>query len=239
MVNQAWVRRYLPGREVVGRRIRLDSKKNGEWRTIVGVVADAMEYGLDRPAPPVYYFDALQDPAPDMMGIVARGSVAPAALREALLRVDPTQPVDRVLPATEILLSSLKARRFPLQLLAAFAALALVLSALGIYGLTSYAVAQRTREIGLRMAIGASPLEVVGMVLGGSLRVVLFGLCAGAAGALAGARLIASQLYGIGARDPLTFLAIAALLSAVAVVASAIPALRAARIDPMSALRTE
>ena len=239
LVNEAWVRRYFPGRDVVGRRIRLDSKKNGEWRTIVGVVADAREFGLDRPAPPVYYFDALQDPAPDMMSIVARGRATPAALRDALSRVDPTQPLENVLPVTEILASSLKARRFPLQLLGAFAVLALVLSALGIYGITAYAVAQRTREIGLRMAIGASPLGVVRMVLGASLRVVLLGLCAGIAGALAGARLIASQLYGVSARDPLTLAAIGGLLAAVAVVASVVPALRAARIDPMAALRTE
>ena len=239
LVNEAWVRRYFPGREVVGRRIRLDSKTNGGWRTIVGVVADAREFGLDRPAPPVYYFAALQDPVPDMMSVVVRGALAPPALREALSRVDPTQPLDRVLPVPEILASSLKPRRFPLQLLGAFAALALVLSALGIYGVTSYAVAQRTREIGLRMAIGASPLGVVRLVLGGSLRVVLSGVVAGAIGALAGGRLIASQLYGVSARDPLTFLAIAVLLSLVALAASVIPALRAARIDPMAALRTE
>jgi len=114
-----------------------------------------------------------------------------------------------------------------------------VLSALGIYGVTSYAVAQRTREIGLRIAIGASPLAVVRMVLGSSLRVVLLGLCAGAAGALAGAQVLASQLYGVGARDPLTFVLIALLLAFVALLASALPALRAARIDPMAALRTE
>ena len=139
----------------------------------------------------------------------------------------------------EVLAASLAPRRFPLQLLGGFAALALVLSALGIYGVTSYAVAQRTREIGLRMAIGASPVTVVRMVLAGSLRVVLLGVCAGVAGALAGGKILATQLYGISARDPVTFLTIAALLAAVALVASAVPALRASRIDPMDALRAE
>ncbi|HEY6909737.1 MAG TPA: FtsX-like permease family protein, partial [Myxococcales bacterium] len=148
-------------------------------------------------------------------------------------------PVDRAFPLGEVLSASLAQRRFPLELLGAFAALALLLSALGIHGVTSYSVAQRTREIGLRMAIGASPAGVVAMVLGATLRVVGIGLAAGAALSLASARLLASQLYGVGARDPLTYLSISALLGAVALVATAVPALRAARVDPMSALRAE
>jgi putative ABC transport system permease protein len=238
IVNEAWGRRYFPGREVIGRRFRIDETDRNRWRTIVGVVADTHEAGLDKPAVPVFYLSALQDP-PDRMVIVVRGPVTAGTLRDALSRVDPTQPLDRVQPLGEVVAASVASRRFPLQLLGAFAVLAVVLSALGIYGVTSYAVAQRTREIGLRMAVGASPVRVVRMVLGSSLRVVLFGICAGAAGALAGGRLLAAQLYGVSARDPLTFVAIAALLAVVALVASAVPALRAARIDPMAALRTE
>jgi putative ABC transport system permease protein len=142
-------------------------------------------------------------------------------------------------PLSELLSTSLAARRFPLQLLAILGALALALSAVGIYGVTACSVVQRTREIGVRMAVGASAGSVLGMVLGGALRSVGLGLCLGTAGALAGARLIASQLYGVSARDPLTYLAIAALLALVGLLASAIPALRATRIDPMAALRTE
>src|SRR5207253_4720612 len=141
--------------------------------------------------------------------------VSAGALREALAAVDPSEPVDQIRPLTDVLATALAVRRFPLQLLGVFAALALLLSALGIYGVTSYAVAQRTREIGLRMAVGASPMTVVRMVLAGSLRVALLGVCAGAAGALAGGQLLAAQLYGISARDPLTFLMIGALLTAV------------------------
>jgi putative ABC transport system permease protein len=239
MVNEAWVRRYFPGKDVVGRRIRLDTTRRGrgEWRTIVGVVADAREFGLDKPAPPVYYFCALQFD-PEQMTVVVRGSSA-ADLRSALAPIDPTQPLYRVRPFGDITSASLQARRFPLQLLGVFAALALILSALGIYGVTSYAVAQRTREIGLRIAIGASPGEVVRLVLTASLRVVLAGLATGALAAIAGSRVLASQLYGISARDPLTLIAITSLLALVAAVASGIPALRAARIDPMNALRTE
>jgi putative ABC transport system permease protein len=239
LVNDAWARRYFPGKEVVGRRIKIDTDRHRDaWWTIVGVVSDAREYGLDEAVPPVFYYSAPQEP-PDRMTLVVRGRITPAAVRQALSRVDPGQPVDRVLPLEDVLASSLAVRRFPLQLLAAFAALALLLSAVGIYGVTSYAVAQRTREIGVRMAVGASPASVMRMVLSGALRTVAAGICVGAVAALAGSKLIASQLYGISARDPLTYVVIAAVLGLVAVAASGIPALRATRIDPMAALRTE
>ncbi|HYS07359.1 MAG TPA: ABC transporter permease [Myxococcales bacterium] len=254
LVNEAWARRYFPGAlgdtnrrsaahhvpdTVVGRRIKVDTDRHRDafW-TIVGVVSDAREYGLDQPVPPVFYWSSPQEPQAQMT-LVARGRVTAAALREVLSRVDPAQPLDRVLPLEDVLSTSLAARRFPLQLLGVFAALALVLSAVGIYGVTAYAVAQRTREIGVRMAVGASAGRVVRMVLASALGTVGIGLAIGAAAALAGGRLIASQLYGVSARDPLTFAGIAALLGLVALVASGIPALRAARIDPMAALRTE
>jgi len=237
LVNDAWARRYFPGKEVVGRRIKIDTERHRDaWWTIVGVVSDAREYGLDEAVPPVFYYSAPQEPA-DQMTLVVRGRITPAAVRQALSRVDPAQPVDRVLPLEDA--SSLAVRRFPLQLLAAFAALALLLSAVGIYGVTSYAVAQRTREIGVRMAVGASAASVIRMVLSGALRTVVAGICVGAVAALAGSKLIASQLYGISARDPLTYAVIAALLGLVAVAASGVPALRATRIDPMAALRAE
>ena len=239
LVNEAWVRRYLPGRDVVGRRLQIDTDRarNG-WRTIVGVVADAREHGLDQPVPPVFYLAAAQEPS-DWMTLVVRGQLTPAALRSELSRIDPAQPLDRVLPLEDVLAASLAPRRFPLQLLGVFAALALALSAVGIYGVTAYAVTQRTREIGVRMAIGASAGAVVRLVLASALRTVGVGLCLGTVAALAGGRLIASQLYGVSARDPLTLAAIAALLAVVALAASGIPALRAARIDPMAALRAE
>jgi putative ABC transport system permease protein len=239
LVNEAWARRYLPGQEVVGRRIKIDTERHRDaWWTVVGVVSDAREYGLDEPVPPVFYYSSPQEPD-KRMTLVVRGRITAGALRDALSRVDPAQPVDRVSPLQDVLASSLAARRFPLQLLAAFAALALILSAVGIYGVTSYAVAQRTREIGVRMAIGASAASVMRMILGNAARTVGAGICIGAAGALAGARLIASQLYGISSHDPLTYVVIAAMLGIVALAASGVPALRATRIDPMAALRTE
>ncbi len=241
VVNEAWVRRYFPGKDVLGRRLRLDSKKHGEWRTIVGVVGDVRDRGLDQPALPVYYFPARQHP-PGQMTLVLRSS-APGALiapvTAELARVDAAQPADGIALVEKSIELSLSPRRFPLQLLEVFAALALLLSAVGIYGVTSYAVAQRTREIGVRMAVGATAADVLQLVFGRALRLALAGVALGTLSALAAARLLGSQLYGIGPGDPPTYLAVAALLGAVAILASAIPALRAARVDPISALRSE
>jgi ABC-type antimicrobial peptide transport system permease subunit len=160
-------------------------------------------------------------------------------LRAALTAIDPAQPVDWAQPFDDRVDSALAPRRFPLQLLGAFAALALVLSALGIYGVTSYAVTQRTREIGVRIAIGAQTADVLKMVMGNALRLAGTGVGVGLCVALAGSRALSSQLYGVSARDPLTYAAISALLAAVAGLASWLPARRAARVDPAVALRAE
>jgi putative ABC transport system permease protein len=241
VVNEAWVRRYLPGREPVGARIRIDDGPPGQplpFRTIVGVAGDTREEGLDKPAPPIFYVPAVQHIAPGMT-VVVRGKVSPNQLRETLSAVDPTQPVDRVQPLTATMESSLSQRRFPLQLLECFAVLALLLSAVGIYGVTAYAVAQRTRELGVRLAIGATGGQVLRLVLGRALLLALLGVGIGVALAAGGARLIASQLYGVSAADPLTYAAVIALLGFTTLLASAMPAWRAARIDPMTALRAE
>ncbi|HEY6909738.1 MAG TPA: ABC transporter permease [Myxococcales bacterium] len=243
MVNEAWVRKYLPGQDPVGKRLRFGYGEGdfGKWRTIVGVVADTHDFGIDARSPPVYYLPQAQL-APTHMVLMVRSS-NPAALmhemRAALATIDPAQPVDWVQPWEERVESALAPRRFPLQLLGAFAALALALSALGIYGVTSYAVTQRTREIGVRLAIGAQPRDVLAMVMGGALRLAAMGVGIGLFVSLLGARVLAAQLYGVGARDPLTYSGIAALLGAVAVFASWLPARRATRVDPAVALRAE
>jgi putative ABC transport system permease protein len=243
MVNEAWVRKYTPGQDPVGRRIRFGHGEGelGRWRSIVGVAADTHDFGLDAQSPPVYYLPQAQLPTTHMV-VMARSS-NPAALvqemRAALAGIDAAQPVDWVQPWEERVDSALAPRRFPLQLLGAFAALALALSALGIYGVTSYAVTQRTREIGVRLAIGAQPRDVLAMVMGGALRLAALGVGLGLLVSLLGARILAAQLYGVGARDPLTYLGIAALLAAVAVFASWLPARRATRVDPAVALRAE
>jgi putative ABC transport system permease protein len=178
------------------------------------------------------------------MVILARTSGPAAAalaqqMRAALGGIDRAQPVDWAQPFAERIDSALSPRRFPLQLLAAFAALALVLSALGIYGVTSYAVTQRTREIGVRIAIGAQRSDVLAMVMGRALRLAATGVALGLCAALAGARVLSSQLYGVSARDPLTYAGISAVLAAVALFASWLPARRASRVDPAVALRAE
>jgi putative ABC transport system permease protein len=243
MVNEAWVRKYLPGQDPIGKRLRFGHGEGavGQWRTIVGVVADTHDFGLDAQSPPVYYLPQPQLPESEMVLMVRteRPAALAGELRAALAGIDPAQPVDWVQPYEERVESALAPRRFPLQLLGAFAALALALSALGIYGVTSYAVTQRTREIGVRLAIGAQPRDVLAMVMGGALRLAAVGVGIGLLVSLLFARILATQLYGIGARDPLTYAAIAALLGAVALFASWLPARRATRVDPAVALRAE
>jgi putative ABC transport system permease protein len=246
IVNQAWARRYFPGQSVIGKRIRLDATGPeaiyAHWRTIVGVVGDAREEGLDRPVKPVYYFASAQMP-PDRMTFVLRSENAKALVaqaREAVARVDRTQPAGEAGLLEDSLAGSLATKRFPLQLLGCFALLALLLSAVGIYGVTAYSVAQRTRELGVRMAVGATSAEVVRMVLGRALLLAACGIAAGVVVALASARVLSSLLVeGASARDPLTYVAVAGVLALVALLASALPALRAARIEPMTALRSE
>ena len=246
IVNDAWARKYLPGKDVIGRRLRFGGGHDGaigRWRTIVGVVADTHDFGLDVAAPPVYYLPESQLPDNGMVIMVRGSGVSPAVLarelRASLASIDAAQPVDWAQPFGSRIDSALSPRRFPLQLLAAFAVLALALSALGIYGVTSYAVTQRTREIGVRIAIGAQTSDVLKMVMGRALRLAGAGVALGLCAALPGARVLSSQLYGVSGRDPVTFLGISVVLAAVALLASWLPARRAARVDPAVALRAE
>jgi predicted permease len=242
LVNEAWVRRFFPGQDVIGRVIHLGSAK-GKPRTVVGVVGDTHDFGFDEPTPPVIYAPEGQLPDSRMVLMVRVAGGPPRALaqtvRATLTGVDAGQPVDFVGPFDDQLASSLAARRFPLQLLGMFAVLAVALSALGIYGVTAHGVTQRTREFAVRMAIGASEREVLAMVVAGAARLAALGVGIGLCAALLGARIVSSQLYGVSARDPLTFLGISALLAFVALVASWLPARRATRVDPMTALRAE
>jgi putative ABC transport system permease protein len=241
-VNEAWVRRFFPGQDVIGRRLRLGDSK-GQPRAIAGVVGDSHDLGLDTPTPPILFVPVAQL-ATDRMTLMVRasggqpGGLTPAVLG-ALAEVDRGQPADWIAPFEERIAGALAPRRFPLQLLGAFAALAVVLSALGIYGVTAYGVTQRTKEIGVRLAIGATERTVLRMVLFGAIRLAAIGVAIGLGGALLGARLLSSQLYGVGARDPLTFAGMSVLLAIVAVAASWLPARRATRVDPMVALRAE
>jgi hypothetical protein len=225
---------------VVGRRVQ----PNGfdEWFTVVGVVASAVDAGLDRPRQPHVYY-SLEQRVPDRGHLVLATAGAPAgaatALREEVAALDPNLPLGSV--------ESYEARRddalsgwwYPMLLLGSFAVLALALAALGIYGVMAYAVAQRTREIGVRMALGAARRQVVSLVLGDAARVTGIGLLVGLAGGLALSRLMAGLLYGVTPGDPVTVLAVTLLLATVALIACWLPARRAARVEPTTALRWE
>ncbi len=247
MVNEALVKRYFADEEPLGRRILLgDDPATATRLTIVGVVANVRQAGLDRePLPEIYqsYADTNAMKGLRELTIAVRTRGAPElltpAVRDVVRSVSADQPVYGVRTMDEVIARSLANRRLYLWLLGTFAVVALALASAGIYGVIAYVVAQRTREIGIRMALGAKQGDVVALVLrqGGAL--VLLGVAIGVVGALALTRVLASLLYGVSARDPLTFAFVAALLGGVALLATWIPARRASRVDPLSAIRSE
>jgi putative ABC transport system permease protein len=210
---------------------------------VVGVVGDVKHAGLDSIAQPTLYWSMRQFPAVQSMTLVIRTTGDPLRLAGALRRevraIDPDQPVADVRTMEHYLGDSVARRRFTASLLAGFSAVALVLAAVGLYGVMSYAVAQHTRELGIRLALGASTRAVLNGVLRDALVLAAAGVGVGVAAALALTRVLASLLYDVSATDPAVFAAIAAVLGAVALVASYIPARRATQVDPMVALREE
>ena len=247
VINEAMARAYWPGEEAVGKRFKiggLDSPR--PWVTVAGVVADIRQMGLDEPAKPEMYLpyrqvDYYQWFAPGYLAI--RTSVDPqslvAAVRREVYAVDPTQPVANVKTMAEILGVESAQRRVGMTLLAVFAGLALALASLGIYGVLSFFVAQHTQEIGVRLALGAQPRSVLALVLRRGMALALAGVCVGLLGAFALTRLMQSQLFEVSATDPLTYAALALLLTTVALVACVLPARRATKVDPLVALRYE
>jgi putative ABC transport system permease protein len=243
LVNDTLARRYFPGENPIGRRIRFASP---DAATIVGVVGDVRQAGLDHePLPEIYMPYAWKDDAP-LMGdatLVIQTSVPPGSvagpLREAVRSVDPGLPLYQVMTMQEVIDQSLAGRRLNLWLLGIFAGMAVVLSAAGLYGVITYLVAQRTREIGVRVALGAQRWNVIGLVMRQAAGLTAAGILLGLLGALAVTRVIESLLYGVSARDPLTFAALALLFAAVALAATWLPARRASRVDPILAIRNE
>ncbi len=248
VINEAMARQLFPGEDPIGKRVRFGPEgADAPWNTIIGVVGDVRQMGLDVPAEPELYLASAQIPVqfaffwPRHLLVRTQGDpmALAAALRRAVWDVDPDQPVAQIRPMTDVLDADLASRNTQLTLLGVFAALALVLAAVGLYGVLAYTVTQRTAEIALRMALGAPVASVVHGVVRSALVLAALGIALGLVGALAGTRVLASFLYGVSATDPVTLAGVAVLLVAVTVAASYVPARRAARIDPAAALRGE
>ncbi len=238
IVNDAFVARHLPGENPLGQRILVF----GAAREIVGVVPNERFEGLDAGPAPAMYLPLAQNPM-TALTIILRTPRDPLdlapSLREALAGVDPTLALFEVGSAEQALVRSLEERRFTLLLLSAFAAVALALAAVGIYGVVSFAVSERTREVGVRIALGAEPRHVFRMVVRQGLGLSAAAILAGTLAALLLGQVMERLLFGVPARDPLTFAAVVLILLATAFVASAVPALRATRVEPTTALRVE
>ena len=247
IINETMARHYFDGKDPIGRRIQTgDPNPSSPWETIVGVVGDVKYSGLDSaPQPAIYvpYNEKAWVGWSQAMYLVVRSTGDPQqivpAIRSQLASMDATLPLARVRTMDELLDESLTQQRFRTWLISGFAALALLLSAVGIYALISYSVSQRTREIGVRVALGAQPSNVLGMVLKEGMKLLLFGLLLGWIGALAATRVMRSLLYSTSATDAISFLATSITLIVVALLACYIPARRATKVDPMVALRYE
>jgi predicted permease len=243
IVNEAFEKHFFPGESAVGKRIRLMAgPAEAHWQTVVGVVSDVRQGGLAGDVMPEVYSPELEDVG-GALSFVIRVTGEPAglisAVRGVVAEVEPYQALHNVMTMEQRLANTTTSRRLNTALLGSFAAVALLLAVVGIYGVMSYAVTQRTREIGMRMALGAQPGNVMRFVMGQGMRVVLVGAGIGLVGALALARVLRSLLFEVAPTDPATFVCVTLLLSAVALLACYVPACRAARIDPMVALRQE
>lgn len=239
VVNDALARAVFPGEDPVGRHVRLGPSPSGPWITIVGVVGDVRHRRLDENPEPELYISGAQNP-PVAPFIAIRTSGGPAQLADALRaeaqRIDPSLTLYDLRTMSDIRSDSIAEQRFLLLLVGSFGLLALGLAAVGVYGVMALAVAQRTRELGIRMALGAAPPRLVVMILRDALNISMVGVALGTIAALALAPLVASQLYGVRPIDPLTFAATPVLLVGAAAVAALVPARRAMQIDPIKAI---
>jgi predicted permease len=244
LINETMARQYWPGEKAIGKRFKLGGPDaNRPWMTIVGVAGDVRQMGIEEPVKAEMYvpYQQIKDDqwfAP--RDLVIRTAVDPlsivAATRREIHQVDPDQPISNIRTMDEVLGEETSSRRLGMTLLTIFAALALLLATLGIYGVLAYFVVQHTQEIGVRVALGAQRRDILRLVLKKGMLLALLGVGIGLGAAFALTRLMASLLYGVGTADPLTYAAIALLLTVVALFACYLPARRATKVDPMVAL---
>jgi putative ABC transport system permease protein len=250
LISASTARHFWPGENPIGRHIKAAGER--QWRTVVGVVGDVRQYSLSKAMPDwipgaIYmpYAQAVREdgqiPAAMTLLVKTRTNTDGAAreIRTLAQDQDPNVPIGQVQPLEEVVAGSIANFRATIRVFISFAAAAILLAAIGIYGLVSYWVTQRTYEIGLRVAIGATRSRIVSLILAQGLRVALYGIAAGVIAALAATRFLASLLYGVGANDPSTFAAVTVLVLGVAITATAVPAWRASRIDPIKLLRVD
>ena len=245
VISETLAHKHWPHQDVIGKRIRLPwnpGRKDAPWRTIVGVVRDVKQYGLDRPNTPQLYVPIAQYPV-SYMSLVVRTSGSPAALlqpvRNAVLALDRDQPPFDAKTMKDVLADSIALRRFSMLLLGVFAAVALALAAVGIYGVVAYSVSQRTHEIGVCMALGAQRLDVLRLILGRGFGLTLVGIAVGLATAFGVTHVMSEMLFQVAPTDTVTFASVSLILAGVALAACYVPARRASKVDPMVALRYE
>lgn len=240
VINQSMSRQIAPGSEAIGKRIKHGFKD--QVAEVVGIVGDVKYAGLDQPTKPEMYAPFAQRSWP-FLRVAVRSKSQPmnlaAAIRKEVLAIDKDQPVDKITTMRSVIDASMGARRFYMRLLGGFASLAFILASIGIYGVVSYSVSQRTRELGIRMALGARQRDVMKLVLTEGIKLTVVGVVLGLAGAFAATRVLRNLLFEVKPTDPITFIAFSVLLTVVALLASYIPARRATKVDPLVALRYE
>ncbi len=243
IINQTAAKRFFPNGDAIGHRISIGPNPNGTPMTIVGVAGDIHSGTPDTPVTPTLYANHRKESWMHSLSLVVRTSMsttgAEALIRRAVREQDPTLAVSNVQPLNDVIGSSLGSRRFALRLAMSFALIALVLAAVGIYGVLAYTVASRTREFGIRIALGASSRRVMSLVVGQALATSLAGIAIGLGGAVLGARVLDGMLFGVTALDAGTYAVVVMLLLAVAVAACAVPAWRATQVDPLVSMRAE
>jgi predicted permease len=244
LVNESFVREYFPDESPIGARIGW-ARGQRQWMTIIGVVGDVKHFGLNQPEAPAFYssYAQLNQPWKRWMYLAVRSNMDMATLtaevKKQIWAIDKMIPVTKVQTMREVAAASIGEQQFNMTLMGIFAGVALILAAVGIYGVASYSVTQRTREIGIRMALGAQGSDVLRLILRQGAMLAVTGIAIGLVAAFVLTRFMASLLYGVSPTDPLTFLVISLVLTGVALVACAVPARRATKVDPMVALRYE